>query len=263
MISPDRTRDSRIVAEPPPLELLPSSTRAIDRMAGYLPRLFLRTEEANRRTIVRRLPKDSGGSLLDLGTQDGEFTVRIARHLAAREVKGVELVPEHAEQARRRGIDVLCADAGERLPFADQSFDFVTANQVIEHVRDTDGMLAEVRRVLRPDGVACISTNNLSSWHNVVSLVLGFQPLPMHVSNEVIVGNPLTPDHRMPHPDRAQCHLRLFTTRGLLELASYHGLRATSVETVGFYPLPPGVARLATRLDPQHGVFLTALFARA
>jgi hypothetical protein len=84
----------------------------------------------------------------------------------------------------------------------------------------------------------------------------------MHVSNEVIVGNPLTPDHRMPHPDRAQCHLRLFTIRGLVELASYHGLRATSVETVGFYPLPPGVARLATRLDPQHGVFLTALFAR-
>ncbi len=262
MSTPDQTLAPEIVAEPPPLELLPS-TRAIDRMGGYLPRLFLRTEEANRRMILRRLPRAFGGSLLDLGTHDGEFTVRIARHLAAREVKGVEVVAKHAEQGRRRGIDVVSADASERLPFPDHSFDVVTANQVIEHVRDTDGMLAEVRRVLRPDGIACISTNNLSSWHNVVSLVLGFQPLPMHVSNEVILGNPLTPDHRMPHPDGAQSHLRLFTSRGLLELASYHGLRATHVETVGFYPLPPLLARLATRLDPRHGVFLTALFERA
>lgn len=262
MTSTGKTIDPPIVAEPPPLELL-SSTRAIDGMSGYIPRLFLRTEEANRRTILRRLPRASGGAMLDIGTHDGAFTLRIAQHVAAREVKGVEVVPEDAEQARRRGIDVVLADAGERLPFADRSFDIVTANQVIEHVRDTDGMLAELRRVMRPDGLACISTNNLSSWHNVVSLALGYQPLPMHVSNEVILGNPLTPDHRMPHPHGAQSHLRLFTARGLVELASYHGLRVRHVETVGFYPLPPAVARLATRLDSRHGVFLTALFERA
>jgi len=262
MASPGKTLDPEIVADPPPLGLLPA-TRAIDRMTGYLPRLFLRTEEANRRAILRSLPRGAGGSLLDLGTHDGEFTERIAGHVGAHEIRGVELIPEHAELARRRGIDVVLADAGEPLPFPDRSFDVVTANQVIEHVRDTDGMLAEARRVLRPDGIACISTNNLSSWHNVVSLALGYQPLPMHVSDQVIIGNPLTPDHRMPHPDRAQSHLRLFTARALVELAAYHGLRAKRVETVGFYPLPPLLARVATRLDRRHGVFLTALFERA
>jgi SAM-dependent methyltransferase len=41
-----------------------------------------------------------------------------------------------------------------RIPFDDQSFDFVFSVTVFEHVRDYDGALAEIRRVLKPGGVA-------------------------------------------------------------------------------------------------------------
>ena len=44
--------------------------------------------------------------------------------------------------------------------------------------------------MLAPGGLACLSTNNLASWHNIVSLGLGYQPTPMHVSEKVVVGNP-------------------------------------------------------------------------
>jgi SAM-dependent methyltransferase len=198
--------------------------------------------------------------VLDLGTHRGDFTVRLAEHLGAESVSGIELIERHAAVARSRGIDVAIGDLDEGIPFPSESFDVVHANQVIEHVRRTDVLLREVRRVLRPDGMALISTNNLSSWHNVVSLGLGMQPMPMHVSDEIIVGNPLNPEHRWGHRDRGRTHLRLFTARALAELAGYHGLGVESIRAVGYYPLPPLLARLATRVDPVHGAFLVGVF---
>ena len=175
----------------------------------------------------------------------------------------MELLEEHADVARARGIDVRRADLDNGLPFEDHAFDVVHANQVIEHVRRTDTFLREIRRVLAPGGLTCISTNNLSSWHNVFSLVLGLQPMPMHVSDETIVGNPLNPLDGQPHSDIGRTHLRLFTGRALTELCELHGLESLSVRCAGYYPLPPPLARPLVRLDPTHGAFLIGLFTRS
>jgi SAM-dependent methyltransferase len=230
---------------------------------GYLERVFRATEAENRRGVLRMLPAGVGGTLLDLGTHDGEFATRVADRLGARRRVGVEFLEEHAAKARARGIDVRLADLEDGLPFGDEEFETVHANQIIEHVRRTDAFLAEIRRVLAPGGIACISTNNLSSWHNVVSLALGFQPTPMHVSDEVILGNPLNPEEGLAHDDRGRIHLRLFTGRALTELCAHHGLSLVSLRTVGYYPLPPRLARVAARVDPLHGAFLIGLFQRA
>jgi SAM-dependent methyltransferase len=229
---------------------------------SYRERVFRATEEENRRTILRLLPAGRGGSLLDIGTHDGAFTARVAQHLGATRVAGVELVEEHAAAARARGFDVACADVDDGLPFADAEFDTAHANQVIEHVRRTDGFMREVRRVLRPGGLALVSTNNLASWHNVASLALGLQPMPAHVSDEVIVGNPLNPQDGSPHEDRGRAHLRLFTPRALRELSALHGLEVVALRTSGYYPLPPRLGRLAGRVDGLHGAFLAALLRR-
>jgi SAM-dependent methyltransferase len=227
---------------------------------GYLSRVFRSSEEANRKAILRSLPALRGGAFLDLGTHRGDFTLRVAARIGAGRVAGIELIERHAAVARDRGIDVIVADLDDGLPFPSETFDLVHANQVLEHVRRTDLFLREIRRVVRPNGLACISTNNLSSWHNIVSLALGLQPMPMHVSDEVIVGNPLNPEHRWNHRDRGRTHLRLFTARALSELAAYHGLEVQRLETVGYYPLPPLLARLAARVDPIHSAFLIGLF---
>jgi SAM-dependent methyltransferase len=227
---------------------------------GYLSRVFHASEAANRRAILSALPAGHGGELLDLGTHRGDFTLRVAKRVGAERVAGIELIERHALVARQRGIDVTVGDIDEGLPFVTESFDVVHANQVLEHVRRTDVFMREIRRVLRPDGFACISTNNLSSWHNVVSLGLGLQPMPIHVSDEIIVGNPLNPEHRWGHRDAGRTHLRLFTARALSELSSFHGLKLESMKTVGYYPLPPLFARLAARVDPLHGAFLIAIF---
>lgn len=50
------------------------------------------------------------------------------------------------------GVDVV-ADLNGGLPFPQDSFDAVSANQVLEHVRDLVGLVYEVHRVLRPGGI--------------------------------------------------------------------------------------------------------------
>jgi SAM-dependent methyltransferase len=236
--------------------------RPANGSVGYLERVFHATEEENKRTILSMLPTDLGGGMLDLGTHEGEFTLRVAEHVGATRVAGIELIQAHAAVAQARGIDVINGDLDGGFPIDSESFDFVHANQVIEHVRRTDRFLSEVRRVLVPDGLAMVSTNNLSGWHNVLSLALGFQPTPAHVSDEVVVGNPLDPLAGQPHVDLGRTHLRIFTRRALRDLCAYHGLEALSIRTVGYYPLPPRLGRMAARIDPLHGAFLIGLFRR-
>lgn len=50
------------------------------------------------------------------------------------------------------GVDVV-ADLDGVLPFPEQTFDAVSANQVLEHVRDLVGLVYEVHRVLKPGGI--------------------------------------------------------------------------------------------------------------
>ena len=101
-------------------------------------------------------------------------------------------------------------------------------------------------------GHAVISTNNLASWHNVVSLVLGWQPTPCHVSDEVIVGNPANAYEGYEGAVDGQQHLRVFTGRALAGLAAFHGLTLDLDRTAGYYPLPVALARVMTRIDRRH-----------
>lgn len=233
-------------------------------MSSALSRVFAATKEANRQAIIDALSGLVLPDMLDIGPHKGDYTARVGAAVKAERISGIELIPDHIEEAKSRGIDVTLGDVDhEGLPYADHSFDLVLANQVIEHVRGTDRFMTEIRRVLKPDGVACISTNNLGSWHNVAALTMGHQPMPMHVSDQVIVGNPINPEHGTMHEDLGRTHLRLFTTRALVELAEFHGLRATHVEAVGYYPLPPRLAKAAVRLDARHGAYMVAIFQPA
>ena len=199
--------------------------------------------------------------MLDLGCSDASWTLEVARHVGTTDIHGVEMLEERAAEARGHGVDVVVADLSEPLDaYEDASFDVIHSNQVIEHVRDTDCFMREVRRLLRPGGYALLSTNNLSSWHNIVSLVLGWQPMPCNVSDLVNVGNPFDLfDHRE-HGPRGQTHLRVFTGRALNELAGYHGLRPVMEHSAGYYPFTGEIGRQLARLDRRHGAFLVHLY---
>ena len=88
---------------------------------------------------------------LDLGAGGGHVAYVLARH--ARRVIAADLSSEMlaavAETAREKGLfNIETAEApAERLPFADETFDFVASRYSAHHWRDFDAGLA--KRVVR------------------------------------------------------------------------------------------------------------------
>lgn len=193
-------------------------------------------------------------TMVDLGCDDGVNAVRFASAAGASEVHGVELVEDRARLATARGIHVVAADLDGRLPYGDQSFDLVVANQVIEHLSDTDNFLREIHRILKPSGIVVFSTENLASWHNVASLALGWQPFSLTNISDVYVGigNPLAIHRGERISFQSWQHVRVFAYRGLRELPRSHGLEVTQIRGSGYFPLP----RRLGRWDPRHAAFL-------
>ncbi len=224
---------------------------------GYLCRLFHEVEDENRNVILSLLEPCHGAKLLDLGCYDGEFTLQLADRIGTDHITGVELVPEFAARSRARGIRVCEANLNMPLPLPDGGFDVILANQVIEHLSDTDCFVSEIARLLSPQGYAIVSTNNLASLHNIVSLALGQQPPPAHVSNRVMLGNALNPLDGISLQHPSMSHLRIFSYHALRRFLAHNGLVAERYRTIGFYPFPMAFARLLCYLLPVYGAFLT------
>lgn len=97
----------------------------------------------------------STGTLLDLGCGPGWVAARIAASRPHVRVVGVDLDKSLAHFARRNLRHVAIGN-GAQLPFGDESFDTIHARFVLRHVPDPSAVLREVKRALRPDGVAVI-----------------------------------------------------------------------------------------------------------
>jgi len=94
----------------------------------------------------------SGSAMLDLGC--GAGLLALLRRKEVR-VTGLDISPECAASALRNGYTGALAASLTALPFADASFDYVASLDVMGHVEfaEKDAVLAEIKRVLRPDGV--------------------------------------------------------------------------------------------------------------
>jgi SAM-dependent methyltransferase len=108
------------------------------------------------RPAIDRLGPLQGLRVLDYGCGHGMAAVVLAHrgaHVTAFDLSIAYLAEAH-ERATRAGADVQCVQAdGERLPFGDASFDRVWGNAVLHHL-DLVQAGRELRRVLRPGGMA-------------------------------------------------------------------------------------------------------------
>jgi ubiquinone/menaquinone biosynthesis C-methylase UbiE len=127
--------------------------------------------------FVKGLPEAE--HVLDLGCGDGRLGALLrAGALTVADVSDVAL-----QRAARRLPDAEAALVGvdEPLPFVDSEFELVLCAETIEHVRDVQLFLSEVRRVLRPGGGLALTTQALSRWRLLVGFERELDPLSPHV----------------------------------------------------------------------------------
>ena len=116
-----------------------------------------------------------GKRVLDVGCGAGTDLVRFAR--AGATVTGVDISSAAIDLARQnfeqQGLeaDLRVAD-GELLPFDSDTFDVVFAHGVIQYTPDTQKIVDECRRVLKPGGQAIFQVYNRISWLNALSKLM-------------------------------------------------------------------------------------------
>lgn len=167
--------------------------------------------------------------VLDLGCGHGTNTSVLFQDKASACVVGLDLSWRAVGDFMSTTGQAAVLASGDALPFDDHSFDVVVSDDVIEHLVDTDEYAREIVRILKPGGFLTLSTPNLAAWFNRLALLGGLQPAFTEVSFEKVFGRP---------GGELVGHLRLFTTRSLLEFLEHHGFRVIEVAGVPFGALP-------------------------
>jgi arsenite methyltransferase len=129
-----------------PEELAQVPDSAVESFAGV----------ANPFTLGRLEP---GERVLDLGSGAGTDSLVAAQMVGPEgHVTGIDMTPEMLAKARAgaeemgaKNVDFIESEA-EQLPFADESFDVVISNGVIDLIPDKDAVFGELFRVLKPGG---------------------------------------------------------------------------------------------------------------
>lgn len=127
------------------------SDRDLDKAAlrGEPSYVWRQGQERRLGMILRAAGERVKGSILENGCGIGMYLEQLAGRGGT--AIGLEYDLARAKEAAERSPRLVNA-AGEHLPFPTGTFDLVLSHEVIEHVRDDRAAVAEMARVLKPQG---------------------------------------------------------------------------------------------------------------
>ncbi len=148
----------------PKAPAVPSRLRAAPQMREYA-------------EIVARIARDDPGLILDWGCGYGQIAsmlVAAGLHVEAFEYQGADSPNAVVSLPFYPEIHAYISSEQVVLPYEDSKFDAVLSCGVLEHVRDPDGSLDEIRRVLSPGGLMyCFKLPNRHSYIERIARVTG------------------------------------------------------------------------------------------
>lgn len=109
-------------------------------------------------------------TVLDVASGEGYGAALLAG--SAARVVGVDISPAAVQHAKNRyghlaNLEFVTASC-DRLPLADASFDLAVSFETIEHIQTQQAFIAELARVLRPDGVLILSSPNKRTYSDAL-----------------------------------------------------------------------------------------------
>jgi len=101
--------------------------------------------------------------VLDLGGGMGRMSIPLSKH---HYVTLTDISPQMVDMVRPHATERLALQVADArsVPFADASFDYVLAIDLLPHIPVPEQLLAEARRVLKPGGVLIIDVTNSMPW---------------------------------------------------------------------------------------------------
>jgi SAM-dependent methyltransferase len=235
-------------------------------LVRYLDHIYQDTVYLRYRMQRTTMEPDPDALFLDVGCQTGVNTARLAEALGTAEVVGLDYNARTLREAGEQGVRQVVGDANRPLPFSEETFDVVSAIDVIEHLVDPRMLVREAWRILKPGGYVIFATPNLASWHNIFALLVGLQPfsgpnLTTMLDADVDVVRSL---HRQAYglPEEGEVawhgeeelhrHIVVVAFRAMVKLMHKEGFRVEAARGFGYYPFPKLLARPLARIDPLH-----------
>lgn len=173
--------------------------------------------EGRRQILRQSISPKKGQKILDIGCGTGETLSFLKEHLPKPELFGIDSSSVAIKYAKKRGHkNILKVDA-KKLPFEDNSFDYILLLDVIEHIEDDTAILIEAKRVLKKKGKIIITAPALQFiWS----------------------------EH-----DSAQGHFRRYVRRNIRQLAKDAKLKLEQMSYFNFFLSPAIITiRLLSRL---------------
>lgn len=111
-----------------------------------------------KKIALTLIPRAEDGSeirtALDVGCRDGYYSRLLRKRGYTVTSIDIECQYEHCQTV----------DANAPLPYDNDAFDLIWCSEVIEHLQKPEAVIAEFKRVLKPDGIAVLTTPNSFFW---------------------------------------------------------------------------------------------------
>ena len=157
--------------------------------------------------------------VLDVGCGSGKTGLAMKEKGKAKEVIGIELVPEIANKARMNLDKVICGDVETLVLPYNEYFDYIILGDVLEHLNNPWNYVNSIRSYLKKDGRIICSIPNVRYWQ---------------------VLNPLILRGSWEYTDKGILditHLRFFTKKSMIALLKDNGFK--QIEAVPSFKIKP------------------------
>ncbi|MDP3988039.1 MAG: class I SAM-dependent methyltransferase [Candidatus Levybacteria bacterium] len=178
--------------------------------------------------VKKFIPKEKGVRVLDFGCGKGAVLAEILKINPNLKITGADTSEEALKTIKKRfkKYKFYKVQDGEKLPFERNTFDFILALDVLEHIYDTQNAFSELSRILKPDGKILITVPYYGLIKNLIIALFFFD----------YIFEPYSP------------HIRFFTKKTLLTCLSRVKLKPLQTGCFGrFYPVSNGMYVLAEK----------------
>ncbi|MFA4934058.1 MAG: class I SAM-dependent methyltransferase [Candidatus Omnitrophota bacterium] len=187
--------------------------------------------------IVKKINVSKLGKVIDIGCGLGYDLSIVKQYYPGAELYGVDFGSWNADKLRSLGIKPIVINIeNDKLPFEDESVDFIISNQFLEHTKEIFWINHEVFRCLKKNGIFFMGVPNILSLHNRILMMLGYHP----TCNQLM-----------------SAHVRVFSKRDVVLFYRNIGVGFCKLEHfygAQFYPFPKIISRLLSKLFPTMSV---------